>query len=139
VPSISQQVREAIITEVKKVANIGAVSSDWEHWNQETRFPAAFVILDSDVSERLPTRSKEVSASFLVACILQSEKPQDDFDTLRAGIENQIEDDPALGGLVIDAWVSGVSSFSTSKTVAGQVYIRDVLVNVIYRHARGAA
>jgi hypothetical protein len=135
-PSTGQQIREALTTEIEKIAGIGETGSDWTLWDQVSRFPAAYTILDTDVSERLPTRSKTVTASFRIACILQSEHPENDFDDLRAAIETQIEDDPTLGGLAMDAWVSGVGSFATAKVISGQVYVRNVFVDVIYRHPR---
>ena len=137
-PTLAQQVREALIAEIKKVSGIGTVSSDWKSWNQTSRLPAAYVILDSDDSERAPTRSKEVRAHYRIATVLHSTTTQDKFDDLRGSIETEIEDDPSLGGLVLDAWVSGVSEFATSKTIAGDVYVRDIFVEVHYRHDRGA-
>jgi len=135
-PSKDQLVREALITEVKKVAGIGAVESNWNLWTQESRLPAVYPILDSDTKSRAPTRSKEVEARFRLATIISSDTPQDAFDALRAGVETQIEDDPSLGGLALDAWVSGCSPFATAKSIAGQVYVRDIFVDVIYRYTR---
>jgi len=135
-PSKDQLVREALTTEIKKVSSIGATGSDWRLWNQETSLPAAYTILDEDDKERAPTRSKEVTARFRIATIIASETPQDAFDALRAAIETEIEDDPSLGGLALDAWVSGCGRFATAKSIAGQVYVRDIFVDVIYRYPR---
>jgi len=137
-PSKDQLVREALATEVRKVVGIGTVMADgfWQLWNQETAMPAAYVILDSDSKDRSPTRSKEVSASFRIATTLRSEKPQDAFDTLRAAIETEIEDDPGLGGLVRDAWVSGCGPFATAKSISGDFYVRNIFVDVSYRYPR---
>jgi hypothetical protein len=137
--SKAQQIREAVTAEIAKVSGIGATGSDWKLWAQETNLPAAYTILDSDSSERSPTQSKEVTARFRIATIISSETPQDAFDELRAGIEAELEDDPSLGGLALDAWVSGCNPFATAKSIAGTVYVRDVLIDVIYRHPRGSA
>jgi hypothetical protein len=132
----AQQIREALLTEIRKVAGIGAVSSQWKLWKDESSLPAAYVILDGDDQELLPTRSKQVHAHFRIATILQSETPQDAFDDLRGAIETEIEDDPALGGLADAAWVSGTSHFATATSIAGPVYVRDLFVDVHYRHPR---
>ncbi len=136
-PTKAQQVRDALTTEIQKVAGIGATGSDWRLWSQEGRLPAAYTILDSDESELSPTVSKTVRARFRIATIIQSETPQNAFDDLRGAIEMQIEDDPSLGGLAGAAWVSGTTPFATAKSVAGEVYVRDLLVEVIYKHPRG--
>ena len=135
-PTKAQLVREALITEVKKVSGIGAVSSQWKLWNEESNLPAAYVILDDDDSRFEPTQSKTVDAHFRIATIIQSETPQDVFDDLRGAIEVEIEDDPSLGSLVDVAFVSGTSRFATSKSIAGQVYVRDIFVDVTYKHPR---
>lgn len=138
--SVAQQIREALIAEVKKVTGIGEVSSDWNLWDKVSRFPAAIVILDTERHEQSPTQSKTITALFRVACTLRSQSPENDFDTLKAAIETQIEDDPTLGGLTaggVGAFVSGCGPFATSKVIAGDVYVRNVYVDVEYRHPRG--
>ena len=136
-PTKAQLVREALATEIRKVAGIGSVSSQVKLWKEETNLPAAYVILDSDDSRFEPTESKTVDAHFRIAMVLQSETPQDVFDDLRGAIEAEIEDDPSLGGLVDVAFVSGVGGFATSTSIAGQVYVRNIFVDVTYKHARG--
>lgn len=138
-PSKAQLVRDAITTEIAKVPNIGATGSDWTLWMNESRLPAAYTILETDEKERGPTQSKTVRAHFRVPTILATQTPENDFDDLRAAIEDQIEDDPTLGGLVFDCWVSGCGSFATAKAISGEVYVRDIFVEAEYRHDRAAA
>ncbi len=133
----SRLIRDALTTEIRKVVGIGATGTDWRLWVKETSFPAVYTILDSEDAEPMPTRSKEVHAHFRLATIISSTTPEDAFDQLRADIEMQIEDDPALGGLADDVWMSGCGHFATGKSIAGSVYVRDVFVEVIYRHGRG--
>lgn len=135
----AQLVRDAITTEIRKVAGIGATGSDWTTWEKEARLPAAYTVLDTDEKEPGPTRSKTVTAHVRIPTILRSQNPEDAFDDLRAAIENQLEDDPSLGGLVFDCYVSGCGPFATAQTAAGEVYVRDIFVEVEYRHDRGAA
>jgi hypothetical protein len=137
-PTKAQLVREALETEIKKVSGIGHVSSQPKLWKDESNLPAAYVILDSDDSRFEPTESKTVECRFRIATVLQSENPQDVFDDLRGAIETEIEDDPSLGGLADVAFVSGVGGFATSVAIAGQVYVRNIFVDVTYKHARGA-
>lgn len=137
--SKGRQIRDAVMAEVAKVVGLGDRGPDWTLWDRIQVFPAAFTILDSDRSERGPTTSKTVTAFFRIACVLQSATPQDDFDALRAAIEAEIEDDPSLGQLAEDAFVSGVSPFATAPEISAQTYVRNIYVDVIYRHARAAA
>jgi len=39
---------------------------------------------------------------------------------------------------VFDVWVSGCGHFATAKSIAGQVYVRDIFVEAEYRYARGS-
>lgn len=138
-PSVAQTIRDALMLEIRKVTNIGAVKSDWEHWATEGRLPAAFVILDSEESVRNPTQSKEVLAHFRIATLLSKRSPNDAFDTLKAAIENEIEDDPTLGGIALDAFYTAAGPFATTSRASGRKYTRDLFVDVLYRHPRGAA
>lgn len=140
-PTKAQQVREALATEVKKVAALKLVQADgfWKLWNQEPTLPAAYVILDDDESEPGPTQSKTVHARYRIAVTLASERPQDEFDDIRGAIETEIEDDPTLGGLAMaqkGAIVSGVGRFATAKSISGDFYVRDIFVDVDYYHPR---
>jgi len=135
---IATDVRNAITTEVAKVAGIGATGSDWRHWANEGRLPAAYTILDTVEKEISPTRSKTVLAHYRIAAILKSQNPEDDFDLLMADIETEIEDDPSLGNLVEVAWVTGCDEFATAKQISGEVYVRNIFVDVRYKHVRGA-
>jgi hypothetical protein len=138
-PTKAQLVREALLTEIRKVSGIGATGYlPRNTWRDETNLPAGYLVLEDDDSVRSPTRSKEVEARYRVAFVFRSENPPDTFDDLRGAVEAQIEDDPSLGGLVLDAWYSGCGRFHTAKTLAGDVYVRDVFITVIYRHDRGA-
>ena len=137
-PSKHQDIRDAITTEIRKVVGIGSTGSDWKLWKQENRFPAAYTILDSDAAELSPTRSKEVTAEFRIATIISSERQQDAFDDLRAAIEREIEDDPTLGNIALEAEVKGVTPFATAQAISGPVYVRDIFVTVIYRYTRAA-
>lgn len=138
-PSAAENIRDALIVEVKKVPLIGAVKSDWEHWTTEARLPAAFVVLDSEESIRNPTQSKEVLAHYRIATLLRKLSPNSAFDTLKAAIENEIEDDPTLGGLALDAFYTACGPFATTSRASGAIYTRDLFVDVLYRHPRGAA
>lgn len=138
-PSVAQNIRDALITEIKKVTNIGAVSSDWEHWTTEARLPAAYVILDSEESIRNPTQSKEVIGHYRIATLLRKQSPMNAFDTLKAAIEDEIEDDPTLGGIALDAMYVAAGPFATTPRASGTIYTRDLFVDVFYRHPRGAA
>ena len=138
-PSVAQQIREVLIDEIRKVTGIGAVSSDWEHWTTESRLPAAYVILDSEESIRNPTQSKEVTGHYRIATILRKQSPNDAFDTLKAAIENEIEDDPTLGGIALDAIYVAAGPFATTSRASGAIYTRDLFVDVLYRHPRAAA
>lgn len=134
----STQIRDALITEIKKVVGIGTVSSDLKLWQEEARLPAVYLIEDSERSDRAPTRSKEVQGTYRAVAVLQSEQPQKKFEALRRDIETQIEDDPSLGGLALDAWRSSTGPFATTTSNSGQVYVREIFIEVIYRHARAA-
>lgn len=136
-PTKAQLVREALQTEVAKASLLKTVSEQWQHWKDETNLPAAYVILDEDDSGFEPTQSKTVNGHFRIAVVLKSDTPQDLFDDIRGQVETQIEDDPSLGGLANWAYVSGVSRFATSTQIAGQLYVRDIYVEVQYLHARG--
>jgi hypothetical protein len=138
-PSVAQQIRDALIVEVNKVSALLTVSSKWTHWQQEKNLPAAYVLRDTDDAERGPTQSKEVIAHFRIVLVIRSDNPEDIFDTLDAAIENQIEDDPTLGGLALDAVRTGVDRFATAEGISGQVYPREIFYDVLYRHARAAA
>lgn len=138
-PSKAQMIRDAITVEIRKVAGIGATGSDWTTFEKEGRLPAAYTILDTSEASRGPTQSKEVLAHIRIPTIVRSQEPENAFDDLMAAIENEIEDEPSLGGIAHDAWVSGCGAFATAKTIAGEVYVRDIFVEVEYRHDRGAA
>jgi|GEM_PF-5407826 len=136
--SKGKDVRNALTVEIQKVTDIGTTGSRWHHWQKVQRFPAAFTILESDDKERTPFRSKEVTATYRIATIIRGDNPEDEFDDLRDAIETEIEDDPSLGGLALDAWVSGTGDFATTTIIAGQVYVRDIFVTVVYRYSRGS-
>lgn len=138
-PSVAQQVRDALIVEIHKVADLRTVSSKWAHWQTEANLPAAYVLKDRDDAERGPTQSKEVIAHFRIVVVIRSDNPEDIFDTLDAAIENQVEDDPTLAGLALDAVRTGVDRFATAESIGGQVYVREIFYDVLYRHARAAA
>lgn len=137
--SVAQQIREGLIVEIHKVPALLTVSSKWTHWQNEKNVPAAYVLRDTDDAERGPTQSKEVIAHFRIVLVIRSDNPEDIFDTLDAAIENQIEDDPTLGGLALDAVRTGVDRFATAESISGQVYVREIFYDVLYRHARAAA
>ena len=137
-PSKGQQIHDALTTEIRKVVGIGSTGSNWKLWREENRFPAAYTILDSDAAELSPTRTKTVTAEFLIATIISSGRYQNAFYDLRRAIETEIEDDPTLGGLSDEAWIRGVGPFATTQAIAGEVYVRDIFVRVIYKYPRGA-
>ncbi len=137
-PSKGQQIHDALTTEIRKVVGIGSTGSDWKLWREENRFPAAYTILDFDSAELSPTRSKEVTAEFMIATIISSDRPQNAFYDLRKAIETEIEDDPTLGNIALEAWVKGVSFHATAQAISGPVYVRDIFVTVKYRYTRGA-
>jgi len=134
--STRKAIREALTTEIQKVPGIGETGSKWNLWDKCQRFPAAYTILDSDEKEYAPTRSKTVKARFRIPCVFKSETPEDDFDLLYDAIETEIEDDPSLGGLALLAYVSGCGNFATAPEIAGGVYVRNIFVDVEYRHPR---
>lgn len=138
-PSKAQLVRQAIIAEIKTVAGIGAVTQSFKVWNAETLFPAVYVFLEREEKRRNPTTFKEVEASYLAACVLKTANPEDAFDELKAAIENKIEDDPSLGGLCMDTWVSGCGRFVYEETATEQIYKRNIRIEANYRHVRAAA
>jgi hypothetical protein len=139
VANIARQIRGGLIAEIKKVAGIGHVSSDWVHWTNVTRFPACFVMRETSTQEVSPTRSKTVEDRFRLVWVLQSETPEDDFDDLADAAENEIEDDPSLGNLIEQCWVSAIGSFATSAAISGGVYVREMFVDAVYKHVRAAA
>jgi hypothetical protein len=73
-----------------------------------------------------------------LVAVLQSDDPETDFNDLMDAIEVEIDDDPALGGLVEIAFVSGAGAFATTDLIAGGAYIREIFVRVEYKHVRGA-
>ncbi len=137
-PSKGQEIHDALTTEIRKVAGIGSTGSDLKLWKEESRFPAAYTILESDAAELSPTRSKTVIAEFRIATIIRSGRPQNAFYDLRAAIETEIEDDPTLGNLAQEAWVRGVDPFATTEMISGPVYVRNIFVTIIYMYTRGA-
>jgi len=139
VASKAQLVRQALIAEIKTVPGIGTVTESFRTWNAAILFPAVFLFLEREEKRRSPTRSKECDASYLAACTLKTAEPENAFDELKAAIENKIEDDPTLGGLCRDAWVSGCGRFIYEETATEQIYKRNIRIEASYRHVRAAA
>jgi hypothetical protein len=137
-PNLANQVQAALIAEVNKVAGIGEVSKKWKLWIETSRFPAIYAIRETVSKEFTPTRSKTVEENHRLVAVLQSDDPETDFNDLMDAIEVEIDDDPALGGLVEIAFVSGAGAFATTDLIAGGAYIREIFVRVEYKHVRGA-
>jgi hypothetical protein len=138
-PSKARLIRQALIAEIKTAAGIGSVTQSFKLWNSETLFPAVYVFLDREEKIRNPTRSKECEAFYVASCVLKTANPEDAFDELKAEIENKIEDDPTLGGLCMDTWVSGCGRFIYEETATEQIYKRNIRIEAKYRHVRAAA
>ena len=138
-PSKAQGIRDKLITLLRTVSLLKSVTSDWEHWHDEMDLPSAVVIRDRSPAERGPTRSKEVTDHFRIVVTMITENGQDDFDTIEAAIENVVEAEPTLGGLALDAWRVDTDPFATAETVRGQVYVRQIFIDVFRRHTRAAA
>jgi len=137
---VQQQVRDAIIAEIAKVPGIGYTGLLRRMWDTQARFPAAPIVEEPLEKERFPTQSKTAHARFRVPVLIKgSQEPENDFLELAANIEDQIEDDPRLGGLTLDCWVSGYGSFGTAPEIAEDVYVRNVFIDAEYRHPRAQA
>jgi hypothetical protein len=137
--SLLKQIADALLVEVQKVTEFNATRVGIaKGWQTEQNTPAAYVYLALDTKEGSPTASKSGTASFAVLVNIDSETAQTDFFDLYKKIETQIEDDPGLGGLVFTAEVKGARLTNTADVIRGNKYVADVLVDVEYRHARGA-
>ena len=133
------QIKDALVTEIQKIAGIGATGTKLSAWYEEHDLPAAFVGFASETKEPGPTRSKEGVAEFFVHTIVEGDDSLQLFMNLYEQIEKEIEDDPSLGGLALDVNVgSNAIALVTSETIAQGKHVADVLVTVKYRHDRGA-
>lgn len=137
-PSKLSQIKDALVTEIQKIAGIGATGTNLSAWHEEHDLPAAFVGIATETKERAPIRSKQGSADFFVHTIVEGDDPLQLFFDLYASIEAEIEDDPTLGGLALDAFVSGTTALVTGETIAQGKHVADVFVTVQYRHDRAA-
>jgi hypothetical protein len=105
---------------------------------EAVEFPAGYLWLASEAKDRLPTRSKNALAEFGVHLIVKNQDdPLDEWLKCYEQIEEQIEDDPSLDGLALDARVQGADLLVTSETISSGYYVGDVFVQVEYRHERG--
>lgn len=137
--SVLERVAAAIDAEVKKIPGIGETGLLLRHWTNVSVRPAAFTAFASEDGRRDPTRSIQQVASFIVATVVSGDVPVSEFFKLQRQIKQQIEDDPTLGGIVQDAWVSGSAALVTDETIAAGLHVADVFITVEYRRDRGKA
>jgi len=139
-----RQIVDAIVVEVAKVSPIGANGTKLEHWAEVSNFPAAFTYFAGETKALRPTQSVEAAATVGVYCVVTGkDDPSGQDDPVRAFLELyrqivlNVEDDPALGGLVQLAMVTEALPMVTAETISKGVFVADVLISVTYRHARG--
>lgn len=131
-------IKNYLVDQTSRISGIGSFGSKLRAWHEVVNYPAVYCVIGSETKEPSPTRSKEATAQFILPTVVKSEDPLDTYMALLSQIETAIEDDPSLDGLALNAHVSGFNALVTSATIAGQVHVADVFVDVTYRHTRGA-
>jgi hypothetical protein len=140
-PSMSAkltQIRNALIARTQAVPGIGDTGSNEKAWWEANKFPAAYVKLLFETKAIAPMRMKEGRARFVIPTVLLDEGQDEAFENLYQALETQIEADPTLGGLTMECFVSGVGQFETTTKISQNFYTRDIFVEAVYRHTRGA-
>lgn len=132
-----RKITDALVVESQKVVNIGRTGKVLLNWHEVEDLPAAMLGVAQEDKGGGPTRSKEATATFFFYTITGGDSPLDAFLALYQALEQEIDDDPTLGGLALTAEVVGMRSLTTSETISNGRHVADVLVDVTYRHGRG--
>lgn len=135
-----KQITDALLVELNKIASLNnRASTKVLAWHTTQDLPAAFLAIGSEDKQTAPTTQKRATATFTIACIVQGDNPLDEFFKLYKSIEDEIEDDPMLGALVLDSRVIGFNALITDETIASGLHVADIFVEIDYRHLRGIA
>ena len=138
--SILEQICRALMTKILTLSDITSSKTGFkvQGWQTLKRPPAVFIAPAGEVKARGPTRSKENQVTVTLPTVVKGSDPLVKFFDLYKRIEEVIEADPSLGGLVIDAWVSGFTGLVTDESITPDLHVSDIFVTVDYRHDRGS-
>ncbi len=138
--SVLEQICRALMTKILTLSDITSSKTGFkvQGWQTLKRPPAVFIAVAGETKARGPTRSKENQATITLPTVVKGSDPLVKFFDLYKRIEEVIEADPSLGGLVIDAWVSGFVGLVTDESITPDLHVSDIFVTVDYRHDRGS-
>ena len=141
--SVLLQIMDALVVISRAVPNIGNTGflvDVGKLWQQEDKFPSAYLGDDGEDSQDGPTQSVEGDpVSLFFYTVVKGEDPTRLFHGLYKELKDRVDADPRLGDKCFRAKVTGYLALNTVANVAARTHVARVNVDVHYRRPRGSA
>lgn len=138
--SILEQICRELMTRILTLSDITSSKTGFKvkGWQTLKRPPAVFIAPAGETSAPGPTRSMTNQVVITLPTVVKGADPLVEFFDLYKRIRILVDADPSLGGLAIDAWVSGYVGLVTDESITPDLHVSDIFVTVDYRHDRGS-
>jgi hypothetical protein len=138
--SILEQICRELMARILTLSDITSSKTGFKvkGWQTLKRPPAVFIAPAGENSAPGPTKSMTNQVIITLPTVVKGADPLVDFFDLYKRIKEVVDADPSLGGLAIDAWVSGYVGLVTDESITPDLHVSDIFVTVDYRHDRGS-